>query len=100
MRQICHRAIKYVPVGDHELIFCTLKSSKQSEHGARMFFLVDGSLTYEHWGSDRTLLDKDFQGWLCEGCLWTSEWIHCGTCIAASEGRLAAICMQKFQAIV
>lgn len=83
----------------------------------KMFFIVQGSLTYQHKlassSVSREKPDRNIGAgpgvqladsgvvvtrprWLCEPVLWT-VWRHCGTARAVAEGRLVVVSAERFQ---
>jgi hypothetical protein len=91
LRKICHSCVAPFHISGGDLLFMDGEPAAMP----RMYFVLQGSLTYEQTGQGTYYVGGGH--WLCEPCLWTS-WVHCGTLRALSESRFLCLDAKDFQA--
>eukprot|EP00927_Polykrikos_kofoidii_P000858 TRINITY_DN10325_c1_g1_i4.p1 TRINITY_DN10325_c1_g1~~TRINITY_DN10325_c1_g1_i4.p1 ORF type:complete len:799 (+),score=125.81 TRINITY_DN10325_c1_g1_i4:64-2460(+) len=98
LRKVCHQAITFINMSSGEVFF----HEEEIATEPRMYFPYQGEFEYRKgsnpYSSDQKILPRT---WLAEPCLWTEDWVHFGTLIAASEHCvMMALDAVKFQDIM
>lgn len=93
IRQLCKVAMEEHRFHSHDLVFC----GGEMEATPRMYFVMNGSLKYEHILSGKeTVLSRSC--WAAESSLWT-RWEHRGNLMATTTCTLVQLDVENFQGV-